>query len=672
MHPPLTDSPKSEEIIVKYVQSLIRALLLGATAGCVSFFLDLLLARVTLDYRIHPTAGYALWYAGAGVVFAAVLHTIRRKARSIEVFAGTLALLYMPPLFERVYGALDFRFPASVAIVVGLVILMIYGLWISILKRVIKREHRSWAPVLGASTAAVGLALNRNIVDYPLEFEALVLDFLVLGLALAVALALRHFGTAGAILVGGAACLILTATVTFFDQKIVPAPDPAGGSSGHNLVMIIIDTIRQDVFSSVVAETEEGSRFQASLEDAGWFSNAVAASPWTAPSVGSIMTGLYPGEHGFGSRTEDPSRPLQRLGDSVPTLAEHLSSRGYQTMGIVTNTLLHPASGVDRGFSHYSVLKAGTAKLPLITVAVRLGVLQSVQYQPAASIRKLLEHRVDRLADSDRPFFLWLHLMDPHAPLFEHPNLPPENGLGALPATNRLYRDEVRYVLSETARMIELFKSRVDWDNTITVIVGDHGEMFPSDRHDAGVKTSAGAPMLRGHGHALYEELVEVPMVIRPAGGLVGGRDVEALASHIDLMATISDLLDREPFPAAVDRFSLAPHLASQAPSDDSASRHMAYIGATQIGPVQFAIRSDDFKLIYYPNGDRVTEVFSLVDDPSEQVNLGPEGHPLAKSAIAMILEHALTMSSAEGSGPIEFDRDTREQLKALGYLDSE
>jgi hypothetical protein len=98
----------------------------------------------------------------------------------------------------------------------------------------------------------------------------------------------------------------------------------------------------------------------------------------------------------------------------------------------------------------------------------------------------------------------------------------------------------------------------------------------------------------------------------------------------------------------------------------------MAYIGATQIGPVQFAIRSDDFKLIYYPNGDRVTEVFSLVDDPNEQVNLGPEGHPLAKSAIAMIVEHALAMSLAEGSGPIEFDRDTREQLKALGYLDSE
>ena len=126
--------------------------------------------------------------------------------------------------------------------------------------------------------------------------------------------------------------------------------------------MIIIDTIRQDLFDSVIAETDEGRRFRGSLKDAAWFSNTVAAAPWTAPSVGSIMTGLYPGEHGFGRPTEDPSRPLQRLKDSVPTLAEHLSARGYETMGIVTNSLLHPVSGINRGFSNYTLLQAGTPR----------------------------------------------------------------------------------------------------------------------------------------------------------------------------------------------------------------------------------------------------------------------------------------------------------------------
>jgi len=658
--------------MVRYLQSLIRALLLGATAGVASFFLDLLLARITLDYQIPGTARYAVWYVGAGVVLATVLKTIRRKARSVDVFAGTLALLYMPPLFERVYGALNFRFSAGVAVAAGIAILMTYGLWIATLHSVVKRDGWSWAPILGALTAAVGLAVNRNIVDYPLQVEALALDLLVMGSALAVTLALRRFGMAGAMLAGGAAGLVLISAVTFVGRGIAPAPEPARTSRGHNLVIIIIDTIRQDVFASVVAETEEGRRFQTALEDAAWFSNAVAASPWTAPSVGSIMTGLYPGEHGFGSRTEDPSRPLQRLSDRVPTLAERLRARGYQTIGIVTNTLLHPASGVDRGFAHYRVLKAGTEKLPLITVAVRLGMLQREQYQSAGSMRKHLEDRIDDFADSDRPFFLWLHLMDPHAPLYEHPDLPPENGLGALPAADRLYRDEVRYVLSETARMIELLASEVDWDDTVTVMVGDHGEMFPSDGHDAGVRTSGGAPMLRGHGHALYEELVEVPLVIRPAGGLRGRRDVEALVSHVDLMATISDLLGRDPIPSAVDRFSLAAHLAPAAPPDDAPVRSEVSVGATQRGPLQFAIRMREFKLIYYPNGDRATEVYNLVDDPGEQVNLGPWGHPLTESAIALISEHALAMTSAEGSGAIDFDRDTREQLRALGYLDAE
>ena len=104
-----------------------------------------------------------------------------------------------------------------------------------------------------------------------------------------------------------------------------------------------------------------------------------------------------------------------------------------------------------------------------MTVAVRLGMMRREQYQPAESMRKHLEDRVDRLADSDRPFFLWLHLMDPHAPLYEHPELPPESTLGALPPPDRLYRDEVRYVLSETAQMIELLKSKVDWNDTVTV-----------------------------------------------------------------------------------------------------------------------------------------------------------------------------------------------------------
>jgi arylsulfatase A-like enzyme len=657
-------------MINSYTRSLIRALLLGATAGVISLFLDLLLARITLGYQIPGAVGYAGWYAGAGAIFAALLHAFRRTTPAAGLFATTLALLYVPPLIERVHAALAYRSSTAVVIAAGIATIVAYAFWIAILSRVVKPEDWPWAVILGAVTAAFGLALNRNIVDYPLEAKALILDTVLVASILAMAAVLRRFGPGGAMIAAGGAFLTFLAAAAVLGRGVVLPQAPAQEPRGRNLVVIIIDTIRQDVFESVVAETEEGRRFRVSLEDAAWFSNTVAAAPWTAPSVGSIMTGLYPGEHGFGRPTADPSRPLQRLKDSVPTLAEHLSARGYETTGIVTNSLLHPVSGINRGFSSYRLLQAGTEKLPMMTVAVRIGMVRRELYQSAESMRRHLEDRVDRLADSDRPFFLWLHLMDPHAPLHEHPDLPPDIGHEALPAPDRLYRDEVRYVLSETAQMIELLKSRLDWDDTVTLVVGDHGEMFPSDGREASAEILGGDPMLQGHGHALNNELVHVPLVIRPAGGIDSGRDLEALVSHVDLMATISDLLGVDPLPVSDDRFSVAAQLDPAAPPNAAAARSEAYAGATQRGPLQFAIRLRDFKLIYYPNGDRATEVYDLVKDPDEHNNLGREGHPLAEYAVEKIAKHASVMSTMDHAEAIAFDRDTREQLEALGYLE--
>ena len=175
--------------------------------------------------------------------------------------------------------------------------------------------------------------------------------------------------------------------------------------------------------------------------------------------------------------------------------------------------------------------------------------------------------------------------------------------------------------------------------------------------------------MLQGHGHALYDELVHVPLVIRPAGGIGSGRALEALVSHVDLMATISDLLGVDPLPVPDGRFSVAAQLEPATPPNAVAARSEAYAGATQRGPLQFAIRSRDFKLVYYPNGDRATEIYDLVEDPDEHNDLAREGHPLAEDAVEKVAKHAFVMSTMDHAEAIAFDRDTREQLEALGYL---
>jgi len=166
-------------MIRSYTRPLIRALLLGALAGVASLFLDLLLARITLGYQIPGAVGYAGWYAGAGAVFAALLHAFRRTIPAAGLFATTLALLYVPPLIERVHAALAYRSSTAVVIAAGIATIVAYAFWIAILSRVVKPDDWPWAVVLGAVTVAFGLALNRNIADYPLEAKALILDMVL-------------------------------------------------------------------------------------------------------------------------------------------------------------------------------------------------------------------------------------------------------------------------------------------------------------------------------------------------------------------------------------------------------------------------------------------------------------------------------------------------------------
>ena len=660
----------------------VRALAAGALAGLVALGLDQLLALLTLGFMVPVALRHAAAYAalGAAAGLALVLAALsRRRVPSVwTTFAVAAAGVYASAIFERVYHVLGHRLPSVLAVAAALSALAAYGMWIAVMARIAGgrvaggRVSGDWrvAPLLGAVGAAVALAVNRNLVDLPLEPAALAADAAVLAAALGLAWLARAAG-GRRILAALVALAVAGAGMATLGRRTASPPPAAAGEGPPNLVLVILDTLRQDTFRSVLRQTEEGRAFRRAMAGSAWFHRAIAASPWTVPSVGSIMTGLYPQEHGFNvAPAQDPGRPLRPLAESVTTLAQRLQRLGYRTEAIGTNPLLQPVSGIARGFEHYEILSGPTVKLPPLTALARLDLLRDDNYQQAASVRRRLRQRLPELTAGGQPVFLWLHLMDPHSPLKSHRGLSPDPTAEGLDEMRRLYRGEVRYSLRELTSMLELLRDYGLWQNTALVVVSDHGEMFPDDNHDTGVKTLDGTRLkLYGHGHAMYAELVNVPLVIRPPGGLPESRRVSALTSHVDLFDTVLDLLGVGGGRPGGDRVSLAPWLAAEPPEPERRGRPHVLIGANQHGPKQRAFKTRRFKLIDYTRSDRLSELYEIVTDAREQRDLAS-----VREADLARLERKLEsvwaeLSAAPAADPTELDAETLERLRALGYV---
>ncbi|MCP4658561.1 MAG: sulfatase-like hydrolase/transferase [bacterium] len=658
------------------MKAIFRPPLLGGLSGLAALALDEFLAWSMLGYRtpLYPrfVAAYLLAGMGLGVLLELALGrrlARRPRPRDRTMIATGMALIYTLPIFERVSHVLGSEVTLG-GIVVAIVAVAAFLAGFAVLRRVTRSTF--WAALLAAFTAAFGLAVNCNLLGLPQEPQALAADAAIMLAALAAAWLVRigraRGGRMGLVAAAGGAVLVaLVAFISLDEPVTVPAAAPPAGEPPH-LVVIVIDSLRLDVFQRVVEETEEGRSFHRAFDGAAWFTNAIAAAPWTAPSVGSMLTGLYPSEHGFGKRGAD--RTPARLAKSISTLTERLRDHGYVTEGLVTNPLLHPATGIDRGFTHYEALLGPSVKLPLLTALAEAGLLRLESSQGGIAIRRRLERRLDPVVASGRPFVFWLHYMEPHVPLFEHPDLAPDPAAGDPDSNERLYRDEVRYVVRELTRVRELFARRDLGRRTAFVLVADHGEMFPSDGRQARVKRpDQDRPMLEGHGHSLYGELMRVPLVIRPPGGLVQERRVDVLASHVDLYVTVGDLLGLDLPPVAGDQVSLAPWLAAETPPGLRGRSHVL-IGGNTLVPEQRGIRTSELKLIEY-HGDRgrPSELYHVAADPREQRNLARQDQRRSENMSQLLIRAWARLREPPETAPVEFDRETRKHLKALGYL---
>ena len=201
---------------------------------------------------------------------------------------------------------------------------------------------------------------------------------------------------------------------------------PSGTLRNRNVIVVLVDTLRKDRVGAFGGPPELTPHLDRLASEGFRFERAYAPSSWTKPSVASLFTGLYPARHGTGLYLEQAERGLGQgrltLPKEAPTLAERFHEAGYVTAAFVNNPHICAANGFDRGFDTFT---------------------------PAAGKAETLLRKAEEWIEENRskPFFLYLHLIDPHSP-YEPPAPfrgrfgPPDPGPGA-PLTRRGFPVEV-------------------------------------------------------------------------------------------------------------------------------------------------------------------------------------------------------------------------------------
>ncbi len=398
-----------------------------------------------------------------------------------------------------------------------------------------------------------------------------------------------------------------------------------------NVVLITIDTLRSDRVSAYGSDLVDTPNIDGFASEGVLFSNAASTVPFTLPAHSSILTGLYPPGHGVRENVG------YKLDPGIPTLAEVLSSGGWNTAGFVSAFVLDGRWGIGRGFDHYfddfDLAEFDTPNL------------SSVQRSGDVTIAEAVRWLDSRPKSS--PFFLWLHLYDPHDPY-----TPPEPFKSMYP--NRPYEGEVAYTDSLIGEFRTSLEERGLLNRSLVILTADHGEGL-GDHGEA------------SHGFFVYDTTIHVSLIVRPpAAGSVAGRVVDSAVSHVDIFPTILDSVGLVA-PKAVHGQSLLPVIAGQKVAPDRGVYSESLYPLLHYGwaPLR-VIRTDNRKLISAPR----PEVFDVRTDPREKRDLSLE-QPAITAELEQQLGELRTKIEIDaptaGAAP-DIDAETLAQLQALGY----
>lgn len=430
-------------------------------------------------------------------------------------------------------------------------------------------------------------------------------------------------GVVGRILAAAAACVALAAA-------------GCGGSvlpGERSVILVTLDTTRADRIG-VYGGPVPTPHLDRVAREGALFLQAASQVPLTLPAHSSMLTGQYPARHGV------RHNGIYRLPESADTLTERLRAAGFETAAFVAAYVLNRGFGMEQGFDVYD------------DVAVNRFEGGRDQLFEAERTADEVNERVFAWLDG-RPegagkYFLWVHYYDPH-----HPYEPPERDGRTLHGEG--YDREISYVDHAFGDLLERLDRDGALEDSILVVVGDHGESL--GQHDE-----------KTHGIFIYEPAMHVPLFIRAPGLIPAGTEIDRPAELVDLAPTVLELLGLP----AMDDAQGASLVARIEGADDGAlelAHAESLMPRLEFGWSElYAVSDGRFKYIEAPT----PELYDLVDDPGERVNLAPNDPERVAEMVALLTRWKSGNDAGGGSGGEavrEMSAEELARLQSLGYM---
>ncbi len=367
------------------------------------------------------------------------------------------------------------------------------------------------------------------------------------------------------------------------ESELAAAPAEAPPPAPLNVILIVIDSLRADMpwkgyprpIAPRLSELEKNSVS---------YHRAYAVASMTARSMGALLAGKYPSEMprtGFFFTTWLPENEL---------VSERLQKAGRRTLAVHGHPYFGPgAGGLNQGYDDYAIV-AGTPVFSEPTAT-----LTSARINERAKEMLSRPDNVDQ--KGDRRFFMYVQYMDPHAPYVAHQDRP---SFGTRPRD--LYDQEVHYTDQHVGELIDWAKAQPWGKQTAFIVTADHGECFGEHGH---VK----------HGYELWEELVNVPLIVHAPGA--EPRRIQVPRSHIDLAPTILELMGVAS-PPELRGESLVPEIRGAKPEPRVVTLDLP---RDDLQHRRRAVIDGDHKLIVYGDEHRFL-LFDLKADPREEKDL--------------------------------------------------
>ncbi len=447
------------------------------------------------------------------------------------------------------------------------------------------------------------------------------------------------------------------------------------------------------------------------------FDNCFATSPWTGASFGSVHTGLWPRQHHCLSKLQRRGQKRQGslLSADVKTLAEILHETGYYTLCAQGNPChVGRGSGFERGFKQFfgwqvdlrlspfkrelKALKSAWEQGKFTAYSLyffkkilgRLKWIRLIPTWPLTEGKWIVNKSLKMLqyAPENRPIFFWFNFMDMHSPypvpgqplpkkeasvrikyFHKQPRMCPDVDYTEedKECTRLLYNKAGEYVNEQIDNFLDCWSRIRSKRPRLMIFISDHGEEFWDHGNQSNDPTFYRTGV--GHGHTLFNELLQVPFIIHWPGVTNHGRKVKDIVSLIDIAPTLLDLIEAESDSLPNEGMSLANFVLSANPVKKP--ERIVFAESMAYGYERMAAISSEFKLIHSPE-TKQTELYAWGTKDSEEKNNvaeDPEYQSIREELFSALQkwDRYIEQSTSDDKSTMEYQ--VAQHLKALGYM---